>query len=94
MEKTNNYLYLPAWVKVLIEVGNDEGESIVNISRSLSSAYAHTLQVIKLLQEKGLVKLERVGRRRKIKLTGKGLAVYSSAMGLRRVIDDGAKEAN
>lgn len=87
--KTKDYLYLPVWVRVLIDIGYNGKESIVKISGNTSSAYAHTLQVINILEKKGLLEIQRVGRRRQIKLTNKGRKTYVSALALKGVVADG-----
>jgi predicted transcriptional regulator len=62
-------LKLDSWVEIIILCDNNNAS---NIHRKTGITLAHTFDIIKLLESKGLVKTNKVGRIKHISLTMKG----------------------
>jgi DNA-binding MarR family transcriptional regulator len=61
----------PAETLVLIKKSDQE---IFNslISRKIDTTYSHTVEIVQTLEEQGLIRTEKVGRKKVSKLTGDG----------------------
>jgi len=60
------------WIEVLDFLLVYEAPTVMSISKELDVTYTHILKIIKMMKDKRLVKTEKIGRMRAVKLTTKG----------------------
>lgn len=60
-------------VKILLSIGRGNNQKYASlISKEANCTYSHTVKILNLFHEKGLIYFEKEGRRKIVKLTPKG----------------------
>jgi len=63
---------MPLFLKAVLNKGMSNNRSISQISRDINTTYAYMNILVKELIDKGLIRTEKIGRKKKVYLTKKG----------------------
>lgn len=73
-----NVLSMNKWIEVLHYIYNNPDNTALQLSIDKKITYSHVHRVIKALKDRGILKIEKVGRDNKITLTVNGEIVGES----------------
>lgn len=74
----------PKPVKMLTSLKNDDIKYATQVSKVVDCTYSHTVKVLEMFKQLGLVVFEKKGRIKLVKLTENGLDVAEDFEGIRR----------
>ena len=74
----------PKPVKMLTSLKNDDIKYATQVSKSVDCTYSHTVKVLEMFMELGLVVFEKKGRIKIVRLTDEGLDIADDFEGIRR----------
>lgn len=74
----------PKPVKMLTSLKNDEIRYATQVSKVVDCTYSHTVKVLEMFRQLGLVEFEKKGRVKLIKLTDNGIDIAHDFEGIRR----------
>jgi predicted transcriptional regulator len=86
----------PKPVKMLTSLKNDDIKYATQVSKNVDCTYSHTVKVLEMFKELGLVVFEKKGRIKIVRLTEEGLDIADDFEGIRRKfgkLNRGAKES-
>ena len=79
-------------VKMLVSLRSDQVQYATQVSKYVDCTYSHTVKVLEMFKDLGLVQFEKKGRVKMIKLTGEGEEVAHHFEGLRKKFDNLEKD--
>ena len=74
----------PKPVKMLTSLKNDDIKYATQVSKAVDCTYSHTVKVLEMFMELGLVVFEKKGRIKIVRLTDNGLDIAEDFEGIRR----------
>ncbi|MEM5804329.1 MAG: winged helix DNA-binding protein [Candidatus Aenigmatarchaeota archaeon] len=79
-------------VKMLTSLRSDQIQYATQVSKYVDCTYSHTVKVLEMFKDLGLVQFEKKGRVKMIKLTGEGEEIAHHFEGLRKKFDNLEKD--
>lgn len=79
-----NLFLHPKPVKMLVSLRSDNIKYATQVSKSVDCTYSHTVKVLEMFKDMGLVQFEKKGRIKMIKLTDSGTDVAQDFETIRR----------